>query len=85
MAAVQCSECEAIGESSATIYCASCFERIESQLEVADWQIRKLITYVQAFINHHRHPECFSLPDLEQAKAVWEAANKFNRRREKIS
>jgi hypothetical protein len=39
---------------------------------------RLLIAYVQAFINHHRSPDLFGLPDLDAAEQAWRRADAFN-------
>ena len=43
-----------------------------------DWQMRYLISQVQAFILHHKHPKTFNLPDLDEAKKLWQKANDYN-------
>lgn len=43
-----------------------------------DMHVRYLIAYMQAFINHHRDPEFFGLPDLTLATKTWKAANDYN-------
>lgn len=47
-------------------------------ITIYDMHIRKLVSFVQAFINHHKDPEFFGLPDLEWAERTWTAANDFN-------
>lgn len=43
-----------------------------------DWQMRYLISQVQIFILHHKYPETFNLPDLDEAKKLWQKANDYN-------
>lgn len=45
-----------------------------------DWHIRRLITEVQAFINHYNHPDLCRAPstdELEVTKTIWQAADDF--------
>ena len=37
-----------------------------------------LISYVQAFNLHHRYPETFKCPNIEEAEACWRKANADN-------
>jgi hypothetical protein len=50
----------------------------KQNVETYDMKTRILISWIQAFINHHRHPDLFGLPDLDEAEAAWKDANAFN-------
>jgi len=50
----------------------------ENIIKAYEFQTRILIAWIQAFINHHRYPYCFNVPDLEKAEAEWREANEFN-------
>ena len=53
-------------------------EMLRRALQASEWQTRKMITLVQAFINHHRYPDTFNLPDLGEAERAWMTANNAN-------
>ena len=50
----------------------------ENIIKAYEFQTRTLIAWIQAFINHHRYPDFFNVPDLEKAEAEWREANEFN-------
>lgn len=61
-------------------FCPVCVRKLLEDGGARDYDhhIRMLIATVQAFILHHRYPESFAVPDLENAESAWRAANEFN-------
>jgi hypothetical protein len=61
--------------------CDKCKKELRRSREVItayEFKTRKLIAWLQAFIQHHRHPRCFNAPDLQDAEDMWCEANDFN-------
>ena len=50
----------------------------ENIIKAYEFQTRILISWIQAFINHHRYPDCCNVPNLEKAEEEWREANEFN-------
>ena len=51
---------------------------MEKTFRVYDMHTRRLVSTMQAFIAHHRHPDGYNCPNLDEATTVWERANDFN-------
>ena len=50
----------------------------EEAIKAYEFQTRILISWIQAFINHHLYPGLCNLPDLLKAEDAWREANEFN-------
>ena len=49
-------------------------ETVERQRQVLaslDMPIRRAIAFIQAFSNHHKYPDTFGVPDLDDAASAW--------------
>lgn len=75
------SECDTLVDDNEPDYPHTPGEKAaELQKHIARYDIivRELVSYLQAFISHHRNPSFFLLPNIDNSENAWKRANDYN-------